>query len=146
MIDLHVHIIDPDEQSFGEQLTFDLAAPLTVTGLQGLVNRWMMLFFTPKGSDPVEPTRGTEFPYLIGSNTDDKQSLQALLSEYVEDANVQIKQSDRTASGYERADRLHNAEIIQFTRIDAQRAEFWVEVTNQLYERANALIPYKVSR
>lgn len=146
MDDLHVHIIDPDEQSFGEQLTFDLASPLVVSGLQGLANRWTMLFFTPKGSDPVDPQRGTEFTYLIGSNTDDKQSLQALLSEYVEDANAQIKQSDRAATGYGRADRLHNAEIIQFTRIDAQRAEFWVEITNQLYERAKALIPYKVTR
>ena len=143
--DLHIHIIDPSEQTFGETMTFDLLSPILVDGLQALVNRWTKTFLTPKGSDPIDLARGTEFPFLIGSNIDETQSLQALLTEYVLDATEQVKASDRRTVGLPNTERLRDATIIQYTQIDPTRSEFWVEVTNAAYQRATTLIPYKVT-
>lgn len=146
MADIHIQIINPDEQTFGEVLTFDFADVITVTGFQALMNRWLKTFLTPKGTDPVDKSRGTEFAYLRGSNVSGKLSLQPLLTEYVEDASAQVRAADRKSPKLPPESRLRTAAIIQIVELDKTRVEFWVELTNDAGLRMNVLIPYKVGQ
>lgn len=145
-VDIHLQIIDPSAQTFGETLTFDLANVILVSGPQAVANQWLKTFLTPKGTDPVYKESGTEFAYLMGSNINDQLSLQALLSEYVEDAAEQRRAIDRQNLSKPSSSRLRSAEIIQYTAIDSTRAEFWVQIFTQSGERVLVLIPYKASQ
>lgn len=142
--DIHIQIIDPGQQTFGETVTFDLADPILVSGLQGLANRWLKLFLTPKGSHPVRKTEGTEFAYLQGSNVDSQLSLQALVDEYVEDATLQIQAQDRRNPQRQAVDRLQTASVVLYNQLAVDKIEFWVELTNAAGQRLPVLIPYKV--
>lgn len=144
MLDLHIQIIDPGEQTFGETVTFDLADPILVEGMQALANRWLKVFLTPKGSHPVRKSEGTEFAYLQGSNVDSQISLQALVDEYVEDASIQIQAQDRRNPQRKATERLQSASVVLYNQISVDKIEFWVELTNAAGQRLPVLIPYKV--
>lgn len=143
--DLHIQLVDPSEQTFGANFSFGVANPILVTGFQALVNRWMKIFMTPKGSHPVRRTEGTEFPYLFGSNVVDIPSLEACVSEYLDDASAQVQAVDKASPNLPAEQRLRAATLIQFNAIGPTQIEFWVEITNQAGQRMRVLIPYLVS-
>jgi hypothetical protein len=143
--DIHIQLLDPVEQTYGSNFSFGLSSPILVTGFQSLVNRWMKIFMTPKGSHPVKPQQGTEFAYLIGSNVADVQSLQAVIAEYIDDATEQVQTIDRSSPWLTKDQRLRSAALLQFNAINATSIEFFVELTNQAGQRLSVLIPYRVS-
>jgi hypothetical protein len=143
--DLHIQLVDPSEQTFGANFSFGVANPILVTGFQALVNRWMKIFMTPKGSHPVRRTEGTEFPYLLGSNVTDIPSLEATVAEYIDDATQQVQAVDRMSPNLTNDQRLRAAALLQFNAVDASSIEFWVELTNQANQRMRVLIPYLVT-
>lgn len=142
--DLHLRIIDPNEQQQTETFTFGKKA-LLVDGFQKLANRFVKIFFTPKGSNPLRINEGTEFAYLLGSNVSDVASLQATIGEYVDDAVNQIKSVDARSPLLATNERLRDAQLIQFNVVDATHIEFWIELTNQAGERLKILLPYETS-
>ena len=143
--DLHIQLVDPAAQTNGANLSFGLEAPILVTGFQALMNRWLKIFLTPKGSHPIRRQEGTEFPYLIGSNVVDVHSLEAVVGEHIDDASLQIKAVERVSPWLKPEQRLRGAALVQFNAIDPTSIEFWVELTNQAGQRMNVLIPYQVN-
>lgn len=143
--DLHIQLLDPGQQTYGSNFSFALKAPILVTGFQALMNRWMKIFMTPKGSHPVRRQEGTEFAYLIGSNVADTASLQAVISEYIDDATAQVQAVDRANPSLPRTQRLRSATLIQFNATSPSSIEFWVELINEANQRMKVLIPYLVN-
>lgn len=143
--DLHIQLVDPSEQTFGANFSFGIANPILVTGFQSLVNRWMKIFMTPKGSHPVRKTEGTEFPYLFGANVTDISTLEMTVAEYIDDAVQQVQAIDRAAPNLTPEQRLRSASLLQFNAVNASSIEFWVQLTNQANQRMRVLIPYLVS-
>ena len=143
--DLHIQLLDPSIQTYGANFSFGLASPIAVTGFQSLINRWMKIFMTPKGTQPLRLQEGTEFPYLIGSNVRDIGSLEATVAEYMDDATDQVQAVDRASPWLTKDQRLRAAALKQFNVVGASGIEFWVELTNQAGQRLQVLIPYLVS-
>ena len=142
---LHIRILDPELQQAGSNLSLNLERPILVTGFQALINRWMMTFMTPKGSHPLKPDEGTKFPFLIGSNVSEIAALEAVVSECVEDAALQVQVVDSVSLLLTPAERLQRAQLLRFNAVDATSIEFWVEITNEANERLTVLIPYAVN-
>ena len=145
LYDIHIQLLDPSEQTYGANFGFGLASPILVTGFQALVNRWLKIFMTPKGSHPVRRLEGTEFPFLIGSNVADVGSLQAVIAEHMDDATEQVQVVDRASAWLTNDQRLRSAALIQFNVVGPSAIEFWIELTNQSGRRLQILIPYLVS-
>jgi hypothetical protein len=143
--DIHIQLLDPESQTYGANLGFGLDKPILVTGFQALINRWLKVFMTPKGSHPIRRLEGTEFPYLIGSNISDPGALQATINEYIDDAINQVQATDRASPWLRNDQRLRDVTMIQFNVISVTEIEFWVEIINQAGQRLKLLIPYKVS-
>lgn len=140
--DLHIRLVDPTQQTYGSNFTLNLSNTLKVNGKQKLVNKWVKIFMTPKGSHPFKRTLGTEFPYLIGGNIDSVAAVEGKILEYIEDATNQIKelQSQNPAAAPE--EQLSTVNIVQFNQLDSTKVELWVEIINAVGTSVNVLIPY----
>lgn len=68
---------------------------IAVRGLWKLTCQWLKRFMTPKGSDPLRPEEGTEFPKLIGSNITSMQDVRDVVLLAIEDCNEQMKTAQR---------------------------------------------------
>lgn len=69
--------------------------PMKITGLQKVVQLFLKIFLTSKGSDPFYPTRGTVFPNIaVNANllTDDS-ALLSDINEAIQDGAEQVKSS-----------------------------------------------------
>jgi hypothetical protein len=90
--DIHFQPVMPPESASGYKIfTFGFISPLKVRGPQALVNRWLKTFMTPKGTDPLHLSYGTEFGSLPGSNIGDFSMLQDLVVMAIDDANEQVR-------------------------------------------------------
>jgi hypothetical protein len=90
--DIHFQPVMPTEAAYGYKIfTFGFTAPLSIRGPQALVNRWAKTFMTPKGSDPLHSSYGTEFGNLPGSNVTDFSMLQDIVVMAIDDANDQVR-------------------------------------------------------
>lgn len=110
--DIHFQPVVPVGDIYGyKAFTFGFTAALGVRGPQALVNRWAKTFMTPKGSDLLHPSYGTQFGSLYGSNVlGDFSSLQDVVVMAIDDANEQVTKQD--ASGTMNADEaLANAAL-----------------------------------
>lgn len=108
---------------------FGFQAALKVRGAQALVNRWVKTLMTPLGSDPLDPTAGTNFGNLVGSNFGAISSdIQDLVVMAIEDASDQVREQD--LQGYFADDeKLQSAELLDFVEVTAG-FEVWVLIKN----------------
>jgi hypothetical protein len=134
----------PDQQRFRANFSLSFDAPVAVDGFQALVNRWVKTFMTPKGSDPINKSRGTEYPYLVGANVPDMAYIQAAIVDCVADATAQVQAVDRANLTLPAVSRLRDAQVTRFNELAPGFIEFWVEITNYASQRLGVLIPYKV--
>jgi hypothetical protein len=141
-IDLHFQLIDPTNQRRKAVFTFGFANPIYVSGPQALVNRWLKVFMTPKGTHPWRHDEGTEFPALIGANFSTFDQLQVDVLDAIEDATAQVKAQDQKVPARRGNERLLSASLLRFVEVSPTEAEFWVEIQNVAGERINVLIPY----
>lgn len=141
MRDLHIQLIDPSEQYAGSYFTYG-KTPRSVEGIQKLANQWLMLFLTPKGSHPWRRLEGTNFPYLLGGNVTDIDTVQTAVLEYIADATTQLRAMQAKQIRLPERERLLSVELLQFTQIDALSFDIWVQVENMAREKLSTLIPY----
>ena len=109
--DIHFQPVTPASDIVGYKMfTFGFTAALGVRGPQALVNRWAKTFITPKGSDLLHNSYGTQFGNLYGSNISDFSSLQDIVTMAIDDVNEQVVAQD--AAGTMNADEsLANAAL-----------------------------------
>jgi len=131
--DVHFQPVPASEVKGFKCFEFGFEAALKVSGPQALVNRWVKTLMTPKGSDPLDPTYGTVFGRLVGSNIPGVNTdIQDLVSIAVDDANEQVRQQD-VAGFFPDNERLLSAEIIDFVE-GADGFEVWVRIKNMAEE------------
>ena len=141
--DVHFQPVMPTSAGTGFKVfTFGFTAALKVRGSQSLVNRWAMTFMTPKGSDLLHPSYGTEFGSLAGSNlVSDYSTLQDIVVMAIDDANDQVrKQGEMTT--------LSNNELLDaavFNRLiptaSGDGFDVWIVINN----RAGESLPLKLT-
>ena len=90
--DIHFELdtLEAQQSGNGKVYTFKYSRAVGVKGLQKLVNRWVKCFLTTKGTDPLSPNYGTEFPSLIGSNVSRRQDFIDVAALAVNDCNAQM--------------------------------------------------------
>lgn len=140
-LNLHIQIVDPDAQDRGNVFTFG-DNTILLDGKYKAIDLWLITFMTAKGSDPLEPAAGTEFPLVIDSNLSDPNELEGLLHEYVDDATAQAK-AYQSLSPYLTVDeRISSVEITQFKVLGPGRFEFWVRLQVASGATVSTYIPY----
>lgn len=141
-VDLHIQLKDPSRQRPRAVFTLDTTNPQIVEGLQKLINRWLKLFLTKKGSHPVRRTEGTIFSNLVGGNIADLRGTEVYVIEAIEDANDQIFVYDRLNVTAPAEERLGSAALAQFVEIPPSGIEFWVTLRNAAGDSAQVVLPY----
>jgi hypothetical protein len=125
--DIHFQPVPKKDVKGYKAFTFGFTAALKVKGPQALVNRWAKTFLTPKGSDPLDPTAGTNFADMIGANiTSISQDLYDLALLALQDTNEQVKSQDIQGL-YPDNESLGSASIIDFVQTQ-DGIELWVEI------------------
>jgi len=109
---------------------FGYAAALKVKGLNALVNRWVKTFMTPKGSDMLYPSEGTNFSNLLGSNISQRNGVvDDLILLAVEEANDQVIQQDFDGL-YALEEQLQSATLIDL-KPGIDGVDVWVQIQNK---------------
>jgi len=94
--DTHFQLLDPEEQQrTGKYFGYGFVASIAVRGSQKLINRWLKCLLTPKGSDSREPTYGTNFTALMGSNVASTKDALDAVTLFIDDCNNQMYTMDR---------------------------------------------------
>lgn len=138
--DFHFQGVPEDELTGFRFFTRGFKRTLAVRGINKLLNLWTKVFLTPKGSDPTNLERGTDFAGLFGSNITSMQDVRDVVLLSIEDCNKQI--SDLQQSNTPDVDEtLKTAVLTQFTRVSADRINVYVGITNLSNEEATTLIP-----
>jgi len=141
-VDLHIQLRDPSRQRPRAVFTLDPNNAQAVEGLQKLVNRWLKLFLTKKGSHPVRRTEGTIFSNLVGGNIASLRGTEVYIIEAIDDANDQILALDRQNLTAPPEERLGSAALAQFVEVPPAGIEFWVTLRNLSGDTAQVILPY----
>ena len=140
--DLHIQATTKEEQL--EQrgvFTFGYADTIAVRGFQMLINLWMKVFFTRRGSDPTNLARGTTYTNLIGSNTalDEAEDIVRIS---VEQCNEQVRAIQANDTTLLPRERFADARLLRYTADPtAPGFDAYVEILNQAGERLQVNIP-----
>jgi hypothetical protein len=100
-----------------------------------LINIWLKCFLTPRGSDPISLTYGTDFTKMIGSNLRAQDARDVVILS-IESCNTQINTFQKTDTSLTATERLGSAVLTNFV-IDNTAPGFTatVEIKNQAGER-----------
>lgn len=135
-MDIHYQPVPVDEVSGTKIFTFGFRSAVKVEGIQALVNRWVRVLMTPRGSDLLEPTLGTDFGNLVGANypKSAQGSLIDVVTMAIDDANEQVQEQDKVAA-YNESESLDQANLLRFSPTSGGDGfEVWVEIQNQAGE------------
>lgn len=113
---------------------------VAVRGINKLMNLWLKIFLTPKGSDPTNLERGTEVPNLFGSNITSMQDVRDIVLLSIDDCNKQIFDIQRTDVP-DVDETLKTAVLTKFQKVTADRIEVYVSLSNLKNEEATLVLP-----
>lgn len=140
--DIHIQLRDPSRQTVRGLFTFGPSGPIAVEGMQKLVNRWLKVFLTPRGSHPWRRSEGTEFYQLLGGSVESLRGSEALVIEAIDDANEQVSSQDRAEITRPATERLQSAALLRFVEVPPDGIEFWVELRAVSGDVARLVFPY----
>lgn len=138
---LNLQLVDPSAQGPANVFTFGRPSRL-VEGKYKAFARWLIVFMTTKGSDPLDLDAGTEFPLLLASNVSDPDDMETQLHIQVADAADQVRALQNGDGTLTPSERLRSVSITKFTVLAPGRFEFWVDLQVESSEVLRALIPY----
>lgn len=119
--DLYIRPLPEVDQSVQSGIvSYGVRRTIGVTGLQRMVNRWMLEFLTDEGSDPSDPSRGTPFIRLIGSNVSDEREIREICEVAVNKATQRMLLTQQNGRDYTDNDRLRSAEITRIVYDDTR--------------------------
>lgn len=138
--DLHFQTVDTANLQGFRFFTRAFARTVGVRGVNKLLNLWTKILLTPKGSDPTNLERGTDFPALIGSNIVSQQDVRDVVLLAISDCNEQVAKLQRTTAP-DADETLRTASLLQFDVTAEDGIEVWIGLTNVKGESATILIP-----
>lgn len=127
--DVHFQLLPGLQQTSGKLFSFGYKAAIGVAGPQKLINRWMKVFLTPKGSDPFDRNSGTGFSALLGSNITNRRDVVDAIVLALEDCNAQIRAMDRRSMPPE-DERLKAAVLTSVEDAGNSGFEIYISVSN----------------
>jgi len=113
---------------------------VAVRGLQKLINQWFLLFFTTKGSDPLNLTRGTDFPLLIGSNIVTLTDVRDVVLLAIQQCNTQLRTLQQE-SFPDQDELLGSATLVKFQATGRDGFDAWITIKNAKQEAATVALP-----
>jgi hypothetical protein len=134
--DMHIQTLPEAEQKATFKfMSWGFESTLGVKGFQMLINIWLKCFLTPRGSDPISLTYGTDFTKMIGSNLRAQDARDVVILS-IESCNTQINTFQKTDTSLTATERLGSAVLTNFV-IDNTAPGFTatVEIKNQAGER-----------
>lgn len=140
--DIHF-MLDPAAEQIGaggRVYTFLYARALGVKGPQKLVNRWVKCFLTEKGSDLLNPSYGTGFPALLGSNVSRQQDFTDAVAVAMADCNTQITAYD-TLNLPPLDERLSAALLTSVSARSDDGYDVYITIKNQAGSTTGIIIP-----
>lgn len=138
--DLHFQAVEEDELVGFRFFTRAFNRTVAVRGVNKLMNLWTKLFLTPKGSDPTNLERGTDFAKLIGSNIVSVQDIRDVVLLSISDCNRQLAEIQRTTLPDD-DETLRTAVLLNFETPTTDGIRVWIGITNVKNEEATVLIP-----
>jgi hypothetical protein len=139
--DLHIQTVEESELQGFKFFTRGFNRSIGVRGLNKLLNIWMKIFLTPKGSDPTNLERGTDFPALMGSNITSQQDVRDVVMLSISDCNKQLAEIQRVSPPEDDDETLRTATLLQFSTPTEDGIEVWVGISNVADEEATVLVP-----
>jgi hypothetical protein len=141
----NLQMLDPLDQETSRKLFKYADKPYqAISGPQKLVNRFLKIFLTTKGSNPLDPTQGTNFPNLIGGNVSDSADIETNIQLAIDDCSEQIKAVDSLSPRLTKDEKLEDAVIQQLDILSEDAVEFWITITTVSRKRVPVLIPYGI--
>lgn len=132
--DIHFQPVSSDRVQGFKCFEFGYKSALKVTGFQYLINRWIKVFMTPIGSDPLDREYGTAAAGLIGANvTRLSTEVQDVVALSVVQTNEQIKVQD-VEGLFPDNERLQNATIEQYVETESG-FDVWIAIENMAGQR-----------
>jgi hypothetical protein len=141
--DLHFQAVEEDKLEGFRFFTRGFNRTVAVRGVNKLLNIWAKIFLTPKGSDPTNLERGTDFAKLMGSNITSQQDVRDVVLLSISDCNKQIAEIQRV-SPPDDDETLRTAVLLSFETPTADGIEVWVGISNVKNEEATILVPLLV--
>lgn len=143
--DFYIRPLTPEEAVNGIYFTTGFARTIAVKGFPKLICQWMRIFMTPKGSDPIEPNLGTDFPALIGSNIGVLEDLRDVLMLSIEDCNNQMAYIQRGRL-QPPEETLLSATLVDFRPVGADGFDAWVALNNLKGNELTVKLPTVVTQ
>jgi hypothetical protein len=113
---------------------------LSVRGATKLINIWMKTFLTPKGSDPTNLERGTDFSGLFGANITNVSDVRDVVLLSIDDCNKQIFTMQRTSLPPD-DETLKTAVLTSMDKKAADRIDVYVTISNVKNKEIVILVP-----
>lgn len=115
--------------------------PRKITGVQKVAQALAKILITPKGSDPIRPSLGTEFPSMamgsaLGYNR--SQSL-GMLTSAVKDAEAQVK--NYLSGGKDYDSQLQTASVLNFD-LTEDMITLYIQIITRAGKKASVAIPF----
>lgn len=116
--------------------------PRRVTGVQKVVQTFLRVLLTSKGSDPVFPTLGTQLnEYIAFSNIGaDVQETNRAVTDAIKDAEQQTR-AILTSSGNDLASQLQSVGII-YIEVTGESVNIGVEILTNAGTQASIAVPF----
>lgn len=140
--DLHIQTLpEAEQQETFKFVSLGFPGGVGVKGFQNLINTWLRVFLTPRGSDPADLGFGTDFPGLIGSNVGLADARDVVLLA-IDQCNEQVTAFQQDDVSLTPSERLASATIIEFTeQPSAPGFDVRVEIKNRANERLVLNLP-----
>jgi hypothetical protein len=140
--DLHLQPLAPAVQrATRKPIGFGYTPAIATAGFQKLMDQYMRVLLTPKGSDPCDRNLGTEAWDLRGSTVTPEHAIE-ILGNCVSDCNQQFRDAQEKMVGKPTDEILDDARI---TRSVADPSgpgvAVWITVTNRAGQSTVVLLP-----
>lgn len=143
--DIYFQAKHPDTVTSSKIFTFGFSRTIAVKGFWKLICLWLRRFMTPKGTDPLRPEDGTDFPYLIGANVTSPGDLRDVVLLAIQDCNEQIAALQQTTNPASN-ETLNMAVLSRFTMTGLDGFEAYVTISNLAEESVEVRLPDLATR
>lgn len=140
--DLHFQALTEEEQTATFKFVgWGFNPSIAVKGFQMLVNQWLLCFLTPRGSDPTDLLRGTDFTKLVGSSLP-PQDARDVVSIAIDTCNDQVSDFQLNDTTLNPTEQLAGATIVNFIEnTTGPGFSVYIELKNQAGERLVLNLP-----
>lgn len=143
--DIYFQSKKPEDVDGFKVFTFGFDRIIAVRGLWKLTLQWLKRFMTPKGTDPIRPEEGTEFPYLIGSNITSMADVRDVVLLAIEDCNEQMTNAQQQTQP-DADETLLTAVLTKFELYGEDGFEAWVNLSNVTGDELDVQLPSLATR